>query len=90
MPPPWCCTVRDSGAGMPPEVREQVFQSFFTTKPRGKGTGLGLSISRAIIKEHGGDIRVQSEDGKGATFTVKLPVIRRALRMIGYEETAET
>ena len=73
VPPTWCCTIRDSGAGMPPEVREQVFQSFFTTKPRGKGTGLGLSISRAIVKEHGGDIQVASEPGRGTAFSLLLP-----------------
>ena len=73
VPPTWCCTVRDSGAGMPPQVLEQVFQSFFTTKPRGKGTGLGLSISRAIVKEHGGDIQVASEPGRGTAFSLLLP-----------------
>ena len=73
LPPTWCCTVRDSGAGMPPQVREQVFQSFFTTKPRGRGTGLGLSISRAIVKEHGGDIQVASEPGRGTAFSLLLP-----------------
>jgi two-component system, NtrC family, sensor kinase len=73
VPPTWCCTVRDSGGGIPPDVQEQVFRSFFTTKPRGKGTGLGLSISRAIVKEHGGDIRLASETGRGATFSILLP-----------------
>ena len=73
VPPTWCCTVRDSGTGMPPQVREQAFQSFFTTKPRGKGTGLGLSISRAIVKEHGGDIQVASEPVRGTAFSLLLP-----------------
>jgi signal transduction histidine kinase len=71
--PFWRCEVCDSGEGVPQELQEQVFKSFFTTKPRGKGTGLGLSISRSILKEHNGDIRLVSERGKGATFSVLLP-----------------
>ncbi len=70
----WCCTVRDTGEGIPPDLQERVFQSFFTTKPRGKGTGLGLSISRFIVKEHGGEIRLESDLGKGTAFSVLLPV----------------
>ncbi len=63
--------VRDSGPGVPVELREKIFEPFFTTKPPGKGTGLGLSISREIAREHGGDLAVLS-DGKG--FTLRLPL----------------
>ncbi len=66
-------TVKDSGPGMAPEVKQRLFEPFFTTKPRGKGTGLGLSISRSIIEEHRGEIRVESEVGKGSTFVIRLP-----------------
>ena len=69
----WCCTVADTGEGIPQELQERVFKSFFTTTPRGKGTGLGLSIARSIVAEHGGEIRLTSESGKGTTFCVLLP-----------------
>ncbi len=69
-------TVKDTGPGMAPEVRQRLFEPFFTTKPRGKGTGLGLSISRSIIEEHQGEIRVESEPGKGATFVIRLTGMR--------------
>jgi GAF domain-containing protein/CheY-like chemotaxis protein len=66
-------TVRDTGPGMPPEVRERVFEPFFTTKgPR--STGLGLSVAYGIIKRHGGRIEVDSQPGRGAAFSVTLPV----------------
>jgi PAS domain S-box-containing protein len=69
----WKCTVSDTGTGIAPEHMDEVFQSFFTTKPKGKGTGLGLSISQSIISDHKGKITVQSEVGKGTTFSVILP-----------------
>jgi signal transduction histidine kinase len=65
--------VKDNGAGMPDHIVTSIFDPFFTTKHRGKGTGLGLSVSLGIVKKHGGDIRVESEVGKGTTFTVLLP-----------------
>ncbi len=71
--------VRDNGTGMPPEVREKLFQPFFTTKPTGEGTGLGLSISYDIVtQQHGGSIEVESEPGSFTEFTVRLPRRRRA------------
>ncbi|SKA09330.1 His Kinase A (phospho-acceptor) domain-containing protein [Trichlorobacter thiogenes] len=73
--PGWVCvSVADTGKGMPKEVQNRIFEPFFTTKPAGKGTGLGLSISVDIIRKHHGEITVDSEAGKGTTFTVRLPV----------------
>src|ERR1700685_4579975 len=69
--------IRDNGTGIPPEVREKMFNPFFTTKPAGEGTGLGLSISHDIIvKQHSGTIAVDTEPGKFTEFTIVLP--RRA------------
>jgi CheY-like chemotaxis protein len=67
-------TVEDTGSGMPPEVQRRIFDPFFTTKPIGVGSGLGLAICHGIISGHGGEIQVESEEGKGTTFTVWLPV----------------
>ena len=65
----------DTGHGIKREDLPRIFDPFFTTKPTGEGTGLGLSVSYGIIKNHGGDIQVESERGKGATFTIVLPVV---------------
>ncbi len=62
--------VRDNGCGMSPDVLEQAFIPFFTTKPN--GTGIGLSLCRQIILKHGGSITIDSEEGRGTTFTIKL------------------
>ncbi|PAW88852.1 MAG: hypothetical protein B9S33_04275 [Pedosphaera sp. Tous-C6FEB] len=66
--------VRDSGAGIPPEVLERIFDPFFTTKGPEKGTGLGLSTVMGIVRGHGGFLRVFSEVGRGSTFEIYLPV----------------
>ena len=63
--------VRDTGAGMAPETQAHIFDPFFTTK--NEGTGLGLSLSYAIVKDHRGEIEVESEQGKGTTFRIRLP-----------------
>lgn len=65
--------VSDQGHGIPRAIREKIFDPFFTTKPVGQGTGLGLSISYGIVKEHGGKIEVESEEGRGTTFAIWLP-----------------
>jgi len=64
-------TVSDDGPGIPPEVQARLFEPFFTTKK--KGNGLGLAICRQIVVSHGGEISFESEPGRGASFTVKLP-----------------
>jgi signal transduction histidine kinase len=70
--------VADTGAGIPPDVLEKIFRPFFTTKGD-KGTGLGLAICHKIVLQHKGDIRVESEVGKGTVFTIYLPVWRASL-----------
>ncbi|MBU0479462.1 MAG: PAS domain S-box protein [Proteobacteria bacterium] len=70
--------ISDTGCGISPEHRKRIFEPFFTTKDVGKGTGLGMSIAWDIVKKHGGEILIDSEMGKGSTFTVKLPVEREA------------
>lgn len=65
----------DTGCGIHPDNIQKIFELFFTTKDVGKGTGLGLSITYDIVKKHNGEITVQSEQGKGTTFTVKIPVV---------------
>ena len=67
--------ISDTGCGIPGNNIQRIFEPFFTTKEVGKGTGLGLSITYDIIKKHNGDITVQSEEGKGTTFTVKIPIV---------------
>ncbi|MEO7046630.1 MAG: ATP-binding protein, partial [Ferruginibacter sp.] len=72
--------VADNGNGIPDEVKEKIFQPFFTTKPAGQGTGLGLSLSYDIIKAHGGVLKVESVNKenagaeRGTTFTIQLPI----------------
>jgi PAS domain S-box-containing protein len=68
--------VRDTGCGIPPDIRDRIFEPFFTTKPVGQGTGLGLAICHEIVRSLGGEITVQSLVGKGSVFCVSLPVSR--------------
>jgi two-component system NtrC family sensor kinase len=70
--------VIDDGPGMSEALATQVFEPFFTTKAEGEGTGLGLSISQGIVKEHGGRIMLSTEESRGSTFTVQLPLSTRS------------
>ena len=67
--------ISDTGSGIAPENLTKIFDPFFTTKDVGKGTGLGMNIAYNIVKEHGGDIKVESELGKGTCFTLSLPAV---------------
>jgi two-component system NtrC family sensor kinase len=66
--------IRDTGVGIPEEIRDRIFEAFFTTKQKVKGVGLGLSVCYGIVKDHGGEIKLESEVEKGTTFTIRLPV----------------
>jgi two-component system, NtrC family, sensor kinase len=66
--------VKDNGNGIPKKALDKIFQPFFTTKPTGQGTGLGLSLSYDIVKAHGGEIKVKSEEGEGSEFMIHLPL----------------
>ncbi len=66
--------IQDNGPGIPEDIQAKIFDPFFTTKPAGKGTGLGLSVSYGIVKDHKGDIRVESKPGQGTTFVITFPI----------------
>lgn len=68
-------SIKDNGPGIPRQLQAKIFDPFFTTKGPGKGTGLGLSLSYKIIERHAGTIKVESTPGRGATFTVTLPIL---------------
>ena len=67
--------VADNGNGIPQKVLDKIFQPFFTTKPTGQGTGLGLSLSYDIVKAHGGELNVETKEGEGTEFIIKLPTV---------------
>ena len=68
-------SVQDNGHGIPTEIKDKIFQPFFTTKPTGSGTGLGLSLSYDIVKAHGGELSVESMVGDGSAFFIQLPIV---------------
>ena len=70
--------VTDDGCGIAEEDRARIFDPFYTTKDEGKGLGLGLSTVCKIVEQHGGSIGVESEQGKGTTFTIRLPAMNPA------------
>ena len=67
--------VSDNGNGIPQKVLDKIFQPFFTTKPPGQGTGLGLSLAYDIVKAHGGELKVETKEGSGTSFTIELPIL---------------
>jgi two-component system NtrC family sensor kinase len=69
-------TISDNGPGIAQDIQDKIFEPFFTTKAVGEGTGLGLSVSYGIIKDHNGEIKINSTPGKGATFLIALPTLR--------------
>ncbi|TDQ17039.1 phospho-acceptor domain-containing protein [Algoriphagus boseongensis] len=64
-------SIADNGSGIPDSIKDKIFQPFFTTKPTGLGTGLGLSLSYDILKAHGGELKVESQEGRGTEFTIR-------------------
>jgi len=66
--------VEDSGPGIPPDIRERVFEPFFSTKPAGKGSGIGLAVSRSIIEGYAGSLNLADSEGGGARFLIRLPI----------------
>lgn len=81
--------VRDTGAGIAPELREKIFDPFFTTKGPGRGTGLGLPTVVEIVRNHGGFVELQTEVGKGSTFSVFLPAVAETEAEAGQHRQAE-
>jgi len=83
-------SISDNGQGIPPELMNKIFEPYFTTKKQGKGTGLGLAVVYGIVKEHGGEIIVDSEPGKGTTFNIFLPIIEKeSIAMVEPAKKAE-
>jgi signal transduction histidine kinase len=64
--------VEDNGPGIPDEIKDKIFQPFFTTRPTGQGTGLGLSLSYDIVNVHGGAMNVDTREGEGSAFVIQL------------------
>jgi signal transduction histidine kinase len=67
-------SIKDNGNGIPKQVLDKIFQPFFTTKPTGQGTGLGLSMSYDIVKAHGGELKVTTQENEGTEFTILLTI----------------
>ena len=71
--------IADTGHGIPPDLQDEIFQPFFTTKKPGRGTGLGLAIASDTVRAHRGQIAVDSEPGRGSSFTITLPYHREGI-----------
>jgi signal transduction histidine kinase len=80
--------VRDNGSGIPKDIQKRIFDPFFTTKPNGTGTGLGLSVTYGIIKDHHGEILLDSSPGQGTTFTIVLPIAETSTKSATQRELA--
>ena len=79
--------IRDTGHGIPEDVKKRIFEPFFTTKPAGKGTGLGLSVTYGIIQDHKGDIIVESEQNKGTEFVICIPLVEKVKKTLSNAES---
>ena len=84
----YCIVVRDDGTGIDPDILSQIFEPFLTTKESGKGVGLGLAVSNNIVERHDGRIDVQSDLGKGTTFTIRLPMENAADSVVSVAATS--
>jgi len=82
-------SISDNGTGMSQNTIYKIFEPYFTTKEQGKGTGLGLAVVYGIVKEHGGDIKVYSEIGKGTTFNIFLPLMKKTTDIAAVEKKAK-
>lgn len=81
-------TISDTGAGIPGQHLEKIFEPYFTTKAKGTGTGLGLSVVQGIVESHGGHVTVSSEPGEGTTFSVYLPLTQKDMSQVRAEAEA--
>jgi len=82
-------SVSDNGIGIPQKAINSIFEPYFTTKEKGKGTGLGLAVVYGIVKEHGGNIKVQSKVGEGTTFNVLLPLMKKSSDIVSIDKVSD-